>query len=63
MKTLNVQFTDSTEATIKSYFASAQDPDLWPNFGTVASSDARWSTFYGEQPVYVQIGLPSPTGD
>jgi len=58
---LNViaQFSDATKSTIITYFASPQDPELYPNIGVVDISDKRWADFYqsvgGEN-----SGLPAP---
>ncbi|WP_042298947.1 hypothetical protein [Paraburkholderia kururiensis] len=57
---LNVQFSDSTEETIIGYFASPQDPAVWPNMGTVEVTDARWKTYYDAQPATSQQYLPAP---
>jgi hypothetical protein len=55
-----VQFADSTEEVIISYFGSPQDATAWPNQGEVATSDARWATFYKSLPVAATEGLPVP---
>ena len=60
MTTLNVQFTDSTEATIVAYFGCAQNPAVWANTGTVDSSDARWATYYNSITTSMQPYLPVP---
>lgn len=60
MTTLNVQFTDSTDAVILSYFAGHQDPEVYPNQGTVESSDDRWKVFFETLPSAVQSTLPAP---
>jgi hypothetical protein len=59
MATLNVQFADSTEQVISTYFASPQDPVVWQNQGTVESTDARWKAFVDAQPYLVQQALPA----
>ncbi|SAJ91288.1 hypothetical protein UA11_04659 [Burkholderia multivorans] len=43
---VHVQFSDSDETTIVSYFASPQDPTVYANLGDVDTSDARWTAFY-----------------
>lgn len=48
MTTLNVQFTDSSQKIIQSYFASEQDPSIYPNLGTVDATDPRWLAFYNQ---------------
>jgi hypothetical protein len=60
--TLNVQFSDSSDATVISYFASPQDPTQYPNLGTVETSDARWVTFY-DAIGGAALGLPAPTSN
>ena len=62
MTTLNVQFADATEQAIVSYFNSQQDPDAWPNYGTVESSDPRWSAYFKAQNAFMQQFLPAPDG-
>jgi hypothetical protein len=61
MTALNVQFSDSTQATIIAYFSSPQDPSEYANLGTVDTSDARWKTFYNSLGPIEQEGLPAPT--
>lgn len=61
MTTVNVQFSDSSESTIISYFSSPQDPEVWPNTGTVETTDARWKTYYEAQSPNIQPYLPSPS--
>lgn len=58
---LNVQFSDATEASISAYFSSPQSASSYPNLGTVATSDTRWSAFYNALSVSAQSSLPSPT--
>lgn len=48
MVMVNVQFSDSTKATIVAYFASPQDASAYPNLGTIGTDDPRWDTFYQE---------------
>jgi hypothetical protein len=57
---INVQFTDASAQVIQAYLASPQDPDLWPNQGTVEASDPRWKVFYDAQPELSRQYLPSP---
>lgn len=57
---INVQFSDSTEATIVSYFCCPQDPEAHPNLGTVDTTDARYATFYQSLASGSQFGLPVP---
>lgn len=58
---VNIQFSDSTEQVIVSYFAGPQDPDVFQNLGTVDTSDARWKTYYDSQPAPLQSCFPAPT--
>lgn len=60
MATVNVQFSDSTEATIVSYFGSPQDSDVYANYAEIGTSDARWKTYYEAQSAFVQQYLPPP---
>lgn len=57
---LNVQYADSTEAAIVSYFGCPQ-PSSCPSQGVVAASDTRWATFYNSLPLQAQQNLPPPT--
>lgn len=45
MPTVNVQFTDATEATVKAVFAVPQDPAIYPNQAAVPDTDARYLAF------------------
>jgi len=40
-----VQFTDNTDTVIKCAFGGPQNTNDWPNQGTVADDDARWTSF------------------
>lgn len=60
MTTLYVQFADDTGQVIASWVGSPQDPKVFPNQGTVESSDARWKTYYDAQFQQVQAILPKP---
>lgn len=59
---LNVQFSDDTQAEIQMYFGAAQDPNIYPNLGTVDLTDARWKTFYDKIGGSFS-GLPAPESD
>jgi hypothetical protein len=50
MMTVNVQFADSSETTIITYFGGPQDPDVFTNLGTVSTSDPRYKAFYDSLP-------------
>jgi hypothetical protein len=58
---INVQFSDATDATIIAYFGCPQNATVYPNQRTVTTSDARWATFYDALPASAQQGLPAPT--
>lgn len=59
MTTVNVLFnSDKTEVAV--YFASPQDPEIYPGYGVIESSDPRWREYYNAQPELLQRGLPSP---
>lgn len=60
MTTIYVQFADATDASIVSQFSCPQDPDIWPNQGTVESNDPRWKTYYDEQSPFIQGLLSKP---
>ncbi|MDR8787704.1 hypothetical protein FEP82_05696 [Burkholderia multivorans] len=57
---LNVQFVDSSESSISTYFGSPQDPSVYPNLGTVDTGDPRWEEFYNSAGGAI-TGLPAPT--
>ncbi|AIP31734.1 hypothetical protein DR64_722 [Paraburkholderia xenovorans LB400] len=65
MTTINVQFADSTQTAIVSFFSGAPDPEFWSNCGTVDTSDPRWAAYYAEQQKFFPPirGLPEPTID
>jgi len=58
MTTIDVQFSDASQAVIISYFAMPQNPGSWPNQGTVDTSDARWKAYFSSVPAMMQSGLP-----
>ncbi|CAJ2712687.1 Uncharacterised protein [Burkholderia pseudomallei] len=55
-----VQFSDSTNTTIVSCFANAQNPAAFPNQGSVSASDARYKTYFNGLPEFAQTLLPPP---
>ena len=55
-----VQFADSTDTVIVAYFAGPQNPATFPNQGTVAATDARWTTYYATLPTSFQACVPAP---
>jgi hypothetical protein len=57
---LNVQFSDSTETTIISYFSEPQSATTFPNQGQIEASDARWATYYNSLQSIIATGLPQP---
>lgn len=58
---VNIQFSDSTNTVIISYFNSPQDPSVFPNQGQIDTSDARYVTWYDEQSFFAQMALPAPS--
>lgn len=61
MATIYVQFSDDTETVIVSLFGNSQDPEYWPNQGTVTESDPRYKTYYDAMPEIVKQYWPAPT--
>ncbi|WP_157636146.1 hypothetical protein [Burkholderia ubonensis] len=57
---VNVQFADSTDAAVISYFGSPQNPSVYSNLGEIDPSDPRWKTYYDQQTSSVQAALPAP---
>lgn len=60
MTDIYVQFSDAQSATIESYFSCPQDPSVYPNLGTIQSTDPRWKTFYDSMESMAQSCLPGP---
>jgi hypothetical protein len=58
---LNVQFSDSTDTIIVSYFGAPQNPEEFQNLGQVTTADPRWKTFFDGLSLSVQQALPQPT--
>ena len=61
MKTIYVQFSDSTEKQIVSAFDSVQDPTVWPNQGAVTPDDRRWAAYFVTLPADIAVAWPAPT--
>lgn len=57
---VNVQFSDSSETTIASFFGCQQPAEAYPNQAQIQSTDPRWAAFYVAQPGDAQAALPSP---
>lgn len=58
---LYVQFSDNTETTIVSWFASNPEPkSLESNLGEVEDDDPRYHVYYESFPEWMQGGMPSP---
>ncbi|CQD70989.1 Uncharacterised protein [Yersinia enterocolitica] len=55
-----VQFTDDTETVIGSYFCCQQDPNVYPNLGTVFGNDPRYIAYYDSLPAFARDGMPVP---
>ncbi|HIC7208534.1 hypothetical protein [Burkholderia stabilis] len=58
---VNIQFSDSTQTKIISYFAGPQDETVYPNQAVIDTDDVRWKEFYDSLPAISQRGLPPPT--
>jgi hypothetical protein len=61
MTTINVQFSDSTQKSVVSYFGCPQDPSAYPNQGQIDTSDPRYAAFYSSLPPIAQPGMPTPS--
>jgi len=60
MTTVYVQFSDSAETEIIASFCGAQDPEAYPNQASIASSDARYATFFAALPASIQKSMVAP---
>ena len=60
MDTIYVQFEDATEAKIVAIFGNEQDHAVYPNQGTVASSDDRYKQFYDALDAFARSAYPVP---
>jgi len=61
---LTVQFRDSSEESIITYFGSPQNAGDIQNLGTVDTADTRWAAFYEHMlSMGLAAGLPEPTTD
>jgi len=58
-----VQFSDSIEKIIVACFGNAQDPDIYPNQGTVGGDDPRYTTFFNSLPTSAQAFSPALMSD
>ncbi|MBN3771193.1 hypothetical protein [Burkholderia sp. Se-20378] len=56
---IQVQFFDSSETTIVSYFACPQDSKAYPNQAVIDTSDERWKAFCTLVDG-AKCGLPTP---
>ncbi|WP_129112333.1 hypothetical protein [Burkholderia pseudomallei] len=61
MSTISVQFADSTQAAVVSYFSGPQNATTFPYQGQIDTHDARYSTFFASIPVALRTGMPIPT--
>jgi len=61
MTTVNVQFSNSNESAVVTYFSSPQSSSSIPNSGTIDTSDPRWEAFYNLFSSNSQAYLPAPT--
>lgn len=55
-----VLFYDETHTVIQGSFGGPQDPEMYPNYGTMMTDDAKWHTFYYSVPEWMQFYLPTP---
>jgi hypothetical protein len=55
MPTIYAQFSDASETAIVSVFANAQDPTVYPNQGTIESTDPRYLAFVNPPPTPATI--------
>jgi len=60
MVMINVQFRDSSQKEIVTYFGCKQDDSTYPNQGMIESGDDRYVSFYEAQPTMNQRYLPNP---
>lgn len=60
MTEICIQFSDSTETAIVSYFGSPQDPEVFQNYAQIDTSDTRWKAYFDEQTPEIQANLPQP---
>jgi hypothetical protein len=61
MTTVNVQFSDATDAKVVGYADAPQPLTTWPYQGAVDTSDSRWSAYYSSKDPLSQRGLPPPS--
>ncbi|ARB84108.1 hypothetical protein CEQ36_21590 [Yersinia intermedia] len=57
---LYVQFSDETETTIITWFASPQSSSNFNFLGEVEPSDGRWVAFYDATPAFAINSIPKP---
>lgn len=55
-----VQFYDDTEAVVAAYWSTPQDPQYYPNQGSMDTSDPRWHAYYDSLDPFFQASLPTP---
>ena len=55
MTNVYVRFANSNEATIVAVFGCPQDPEVYPNQGTIEDDDPRYLQFLNPQPTPEQI--------
>jgi hypothetical protein len=60
MTTIYVTFTNAQETVIQDVFAIDQSAGAYQHYGSVDISDARYATWYGTQPSWVQSGRIEP---
>lgn len=60
MSNIYVQFADTTEEVVISFFGAPQDLIAYPNQGSISANDARWNAYFSTLPAAVQKVLPAP---
>jgi hypothetical protein len=60
--TIYVNFTDGKQTAINATFGCPQDPEVWPNQGTVEEDDARWLAYFSTLDSLTRSMLPTPPG-
>lgn len=55
-----VQFSSSAETTIIALFGCAQEVAVYPNQAVIATSDARYKTYFDSLPSGATQYLPTP---
>jgi hypothetical protein len=59
--TIHVNLSEDGLA-VTGYFASAQDPAVWPGYAEIEDDDPRYAAWYYAKPESMRDGLPVPAG-